>query len=350
MCKTRSVTAALFRILLLWGLITVSGCAWLDNHQRQIIYRPTPTAAGNVPELRPGDERFFLSVPEPGAPQRITLWWLPHAKPHAPTLLYLHGTFRNLQENLHKIDALRAAGFAILAVDYRGWGESTAIIPSEQSILQDAQLAWAELVRREPCPTQRVIYGHSMGSGVAVDLASHLQSPTDYGGVILESAFTSFTDVAHEAGRLASLLNLFTHERFASIDKIAHVQAPLLMIHGTQDSTIPIKLGRRLYEAASPPKQWLSIEGGQHSDLDLKGQPAYQDALVAFRTRYLAPQPEYSVCSPRSEARDAYPVNGQSQGVAPVQPIPMPIAAAIQSEYLASPACAPCPHSSSDRQ
>lgn len=116
---------------------------------------------------------------------------------------------------------------------------STPIIPSEPTILQDAEVAWAELQRREPRTAQRVIYGHSMGSGVAVALASRLRAPADYGALILESAFTSFSDIAREAGLLASLLLWFNHERFDSLDKIAHIHAPLLMLHGNLDTTIP---------------------------------------------------------------------------------------------------------------
>ena len=67
----------------------------------------------------------------------LALWWLPHADPAAPTLLYLHGTFRNLYRNHPKMEALRAAGFSVLAVDYRGWGDSTAIVPSEKTILAE---------------------------------------------------------------------------------------------------------------------------------------------------------------------------------------------------------------------
>ncbi len=259
--------------------------------QRQMIYRPTPASVTEVAGLRPGDQRFFLDVPQADAGQRIELWWLPHATRDAPTLLYLHGTFRDLSDNLHKINALRDAGFAVLAVDYRGWGRSTPITPSEQTILQDAHLAWAELVRRELRPAQRVIYGHSMGSGVAVDLASKLPSQNDYGALILESAFTSFHDVARQAGWLAQLVWWFGHERFASIDKIASIHAPLLMMHGDRDGTIPIALGQRLFAAANAPKQWLGIVGGEHSNLDLVASAQYHDTLQAFRHKYLSKPP-----------------------------------------------------------
>ncbi len=286
-----SVTARICRWLLLLALLGSSGCAWLDGHQRQILYRPAVGAPADFTGLREGDERYVVSVPNPhGPPQQLAMWWLPHASPDAPTLLYLHGTFRNLFGNLHKMASLREAGFSVLAVDYRGWGESSMIIPSEASIMIDAQLAWSELAKHQPNAQKRVIYGHSMGSGAAVDLASQLHSPADFGGLVLESAFTSFDDVAHEAGTLVSLVNLFNRERFASIEKIGRVQAPLLMLHGTRDDTIPIRLGERLFAAANPPKQWLAIEGAAHSDLNLVNPALYQATLRGFANRYLSGQ------------------------------------------------------------
>jgi pimeloyl-ACP methyl ester carboxylesterase len=282
-----SVTVVFVRAAMLLALLLSSGCAWLDMQQRQIIYRPTVGAPPDFSGLRAGDVRYFIDVPDTGAPQRLAIWWLPHGTPDAPTLLYLHGTFRNLFQNLHKIESLRAAGYSVLAVDYRGWGESSVITPSEASIRQDALLAWAELKKRQPKAGQRVIYGHSMGSGVAVDLASRL-APADYGGLVLESAFTSFTGVAHASGWLARLLNLFNGEQFASIDKISQVQAPLLMLHGNLDSTIPIQLGQQLFAAANTPKHWLVVEGATHSDLDQVNPALYQATLRRFAADHLS--------------------------------------------------------------
>ena len=287
------------RIFIALSLLSTSGCAWLDARQRQIIYRPTQGVPADFAGLRAGDERYFVTVPpaaarsssdagnDSSAAQHVEMWWLPQADKNAPTLLYFHGTFRTLFDNMHKIEALREAGFAVLAVEYRGWGLSTPITPSEQSILQDADVAWAELQRREPRAKRRVIYGHSMGSGVAVDLASRLRARSDYGALILEAAITSFSDVAREAGLLAWFISRFNNERFASIEKIARVQAPLLMIHGSLDTTIPIRVGEKLFAAANPPKQWLTIEGGDHSDLDQIGHAQYQAALQHFMNKFL---------------------------------------------------------------
>lgn len=301
----RRGTGLLAYVLALF-LLSSSGCAWLDAKQRELIYRPTAGMPADFAGLRPGDERYFVNLPltpvnpsgqaqfateEAQAVQRIELWWLPHPDKNAPTLLYFHGTFRTLFQNMPKIEALREAGFSVLAVDYRGWGLSTAIIPSEQSIQQDAGLAWAELQRREPRSCSRVIYGHSMGSGVAVDLASRLRAGVDYGAIILESAFTSFKDVAREAGFVAGLAAYASKERFASDQKIGDVHAPLLMIHGSLDTTIPMVLGSSLFDAANMPKEWHGIEGGSHSDLQQVGKAEYQALLKNFINRYLATKP-----------------------------------------------------------
>ncbi|OIP19710.1 MAG: alpha/beta hydrolase [Comamonadaceae bacterium CG_4_9_14_3_um_filter_60_33] len=293
-CKASSVTALFLRLGLLLALLASSGCAWLDAKQRTLIYRPTAGVPADFAGLSNGDERYLVSLSASNtavdAPQYLALWWLPNAHARAPTLLYLHGTFRNLFGNQRKIEALRSAGFSVLAVDYRGWGESSALTPTEQSILADAQVAWGELTKRQPDAKHRVIYGHSMGTAVALDLASRLQSPADYGGLVLESAFTSFDDVASSVGILGSLLNLFYPDDFDSLGKIAKVQAPLLMMHGRDDDTIPIQLGERLFAAASPPKHWLAMENAKHSDLDIANPALYQATLQSFAERYLSGQ------------------------------------------------------------
>jgi pimeloyl-ACP methyl ester carboxylesterase len=283
-----SVTAAWFlRIMaLLCVVLSCSSCAWIDAQQRLLIYRPSTEKAPDHYVVRPGDRYYFVDLPAASTAQRLSFWWMPNAKPQAPTLLYFHGTFRDLYGNRRKLQALRDAGFSVLGVDYRGWGESSVLVPSEKSILQDADVAWNELKKLQPLSNQRVIYGHSMGSGVAVDLASRL-NPSDYGGLVLESAFTSFNDVAREAGLLAQFLNLFNAEHFDSLSKITRIHAPLLMLHGDLDTTIPIQLGAHLYAAANSPKQWIALTGASHSDLDKINPTLYQSSLHDFTDTYL---------------------------------------------------------------
>ena len=268
--------------LLLIG--SLSSCAWLDTKERQLVLRPTSGKPANFEGLRPGDVAYALAVASPNVdtPQQIQMWWLPHANANAPTLLYLHGTFRNLYQNIQKINALREAGFAVLAVDYRGWGDSTPIVPSEASIYADANSAWAELVQRQANPNRRVIYGHSMGGGVAVELAHTKRKGVDYGALILESTFTRWPDVGAANGALGTVLSWFSSQRFASIDKIASVDAPVLLLHGMADTTVPISLGRRLFAAAPKGARMVEIEGGSHSNLQREAPAVYQQAMRAL--------------------------------------------------------------------
>ncbi|HEX3139532.1 MAG TPA: alpha/beta fold hydrolase [Rhizobacter sp.] len=262
-------------------LSLLGGCAWWDTKERSLVYRPTPGRSADFKGLRPGDEMYFVSVPGSvtGSHEKLQLWWMPHADPQAPTLLYLHGTFRNLSRNYPKIEALRDAGFAVLAVDYRGWGESEPIIPSEPSILADADVAWTELVYHQPDPRKRVIFGHSMGGGVAIDLASRKHYLIDYGALIVESTFTSLPDVAASVGVVGTIASWITRQRFYSIDKIAQVDAPILMMHGDADQTVPVDLGRKLRDAARPGVHWVEFPGGSHSGLHREFPEKYQEAV-----------------------------------------------------------------------
>jgi pimeloyl-ACP methyl ester carboxylesterase len=258
----------------------LASCAWLDTKQRQLALRPTPAVNASFDGLRPGDVVLNRETAgSDGAAERVQLWWLPHPDGQAPALLYLHGTFRNLFQNLPKIDALREAGFAIVAVDYRGWGESTPIVPTEQSIYDDARLAWHELEKRQPDPCRRVIYGHSLGGAVAVDLASQLRFGTDYGALILESTFTSVPDVSAAAGFWGQLGAMLTTLSFDSRSKIGKVDAPILMLHGELDRTVPIELGRQLRDVAPADTRWIEIAGGPHSRLHSYAPQAYQQAM-----------------------------------------------------------------------
>jgi uncharacterized protein len=277
------------------GLCLLCSCSWLDVKQRELALRPTPgrpsAFADGSPALLaafgPTDLRYTIDVPATPdtlvnaqlGPHKLSLWWLPQADPQAPTLLYLHGTFRTLYTNLPKIQALRQAGFAILAVDYRGWGDSTPIVPSEETISSDVKSAWSELQRRQPDANRRVIFGHSMGGAAAVTLASGLHVGKDYAALVLESTFSRLSDVAAAAGFWGRVGAALTTLQFDSASRIAGIDAPLLMLHGTADTVVPISVGRRLRDLAPPATRWIEVPGGTHSQLHTEAAEVYQQAF-----------------------------------------------------------------------
>lgn len=260
--------------------LAAPGCAWLDAKMRNWVYRPERRIPDAFRGLASGDEAFDLESGSGDERGTIRLWWLPNADPRAPGLLYLHGTFRNLYRNQPKIEAIRAAGFSVLAVDYRGWGDSAPILPSERTICEDAQSAWQELLRRMPAPNRRVVFGHSMGGGVASWLAPKVGHGADGASLlVIESSFTTLADVGRSVSYLGYPLAWFSSQHFDSQSRIAGIGMPLLMMHGRQDRTVPFALGERLFAAATQPKEFVAFEHGTHSELHTEDPDLYQRSL-----------------------------------------------------------------------
>lgn len=265
----------------------LSACAWIDAEQRELIYRPTPGTLSDWQAITAHDEFLWLPVEplagvsmtverEPASPGLRAIW-VPQADPAAPAVLYLHGTFRNVFQNRPKIAAIHAAGLAVLAVEYRGFGDSTLVLPSEQSINQDAEVAWQEFARRVPEAARRVVFGHSMGGAVAVELAwRHRGSPSTFATLVLESTFTSMSDVARDRYPWAALLEALATQHFGSMEKIGQVDSPTWVLAGTSDHTVPSRHSQRLYAAVKRACALVMFEGGSHSGLHREFGPAYQ--------------------------------------------------------------------------
>lgn len=265
---------SVMRCCLLLALAGLQACASLDDWQRQKIYRPTPVQSPaewqRLLAQRPDVQAFTVAAGNSGEQVVVLHLPAPAGAASAVRVLFLHGTFRHAFQNLGKAEPLRQAGLEVFVPDYRGWGASSALVPSEQSIHADAWAVWQALQARPQAdgrPVRWVIYGHSMGSAVAVHLASRLQGATGVCALVLESSFTSFADVADAGagwfGRLASGLG---SERMASVDVIGRVSVPVWLMHGSLDKTIPLELGRRLFEQAPEPRYWRQWPLG-HSDL-----------------------------------------------------------------------------------
>ncbi len=270
--------------------LPLAGCAALDERLRLAVFRPSTDAPPVFDALRAGDRILRVPADDPArSGQWVELWWMPADDPRAPTLLYLHGTYRNLYRNHPKMQAIREAGFSVLAVEYRGWGGSSPLVPSEETVSADAETGWRELVRRQPDPRRRVVYGHSMGSGVAVGLAARHASADDHGGLILESAFGRAADVAVATSALLAPLTWVRDLGFDARGRIAEVRVPLLMLHGEADRTVPIELGRALFDAARAPRTFVSFERGSHSRLHEDDPECYRAELAAFAQTLRAP-------------------------------------------------------------
>lgn len=173
-------------------------------------------------------------------------------------------------------------GFSVLAVDYRGFGQSRGPLPSERSVYQDALIAWEHLARLQPEASKRFIYGHSLGGAVAVNLAHELaddkQSP-QAAGLIVESSFTNLGDVATAVSNTSLPVRWLLSQEFDSLSKIGAVGVPVLIAHGRDDRYVPARFSEALFDAAREPKQLLLIDGANHNNSLRMAANSYRQAL-----------------------------------------------------------------------
>jgi fermentation-respiration switch protein FrsA (DUF1100 family) len=256
------------RLLVLVALAGVTaGCR--ESVEARFIYYPSrsisidPSSAG----LR------FRELTFPAADGvRLHGWLIPGRSP--TTLLYSHGNAGNIADRVPiarlLVDQL---GVGVFLYDYRGYGRSEGM-PSETGLVEDARGARAALLRERIAADDIVYFGRSLGAAVTVDLA--LAEPPR--GVVLESPFVSVRAVANTV--LPGVGWLF-RRRWDSLAKIGKLRAPLLILHGDADQTIPYSQGRALFAAAPEPKTFFTIRGGRHYDMDVAWSE-YWDAWRAF--------------------------------------------------------------------
>ncbi len=273
-----------FFCLVIAALLTL-GCATLDEKQRAWIFQPSDRAWGSSGDMARDMDAVWIdfSSSVTRAPARLHGLWLAADGPkatHGPVLLYLHGARWNVEGSAPRIRRLQELGFSVLAIDYRGFGKSTSELPSEASAYEDAHAAWAWLAAKYP-QRDRYIFGHSLGGAIAIDLASQVD---DERGIIVEGTFSSMPDLADTMsyGWLQGswLPGALITQRFDSLNKVAKINAPLLVVHGENDNLIASALGRKLYDAAPGPKKFLLISGGSHFSTMSMGQTQYRDALA----------------------------------------------------------------------
>jgi hypothetical protein len=202
-------------------------------------------------------------------------WFVPcQSSPNAPTVLFLHGNAGNISHRVERLEIFRDLGVHLLLLDYRGYGQSEGI-PNEAGTYQDALAAYQWLVQEKGAdPKQIVIYGESLGTAIAVDLAA--KQPC--GSVVLEAPFTSIGDMAQKMFPILPVRRL-VRNRYDSLSKIGQVQAPILIFHSRRDEVIPFHHAERL-TAASHAKL-VELQGG-HSDLFLVSAEKYKQAMRQF--------------------------------------------------------------------
>lgn len=204
--------------------------------------------------------------------------WYAETRADRPVIVWCHGNAGNVINRLENMKLLYQSGLSVFLFDYRGYGRSQSLRPSEEGLYLDAVGAYDYVTRtRRVRPERIVLFGRSLGAAVAGELAA--QKPA--AALILESAFPSIEAVAkfHYGGLPVHWL---LGAEFRLIDRLPHLSLPKLIIHGDRDDIIPIELGRQVFESAKPPKEWHVIHGADHNNTYQVGGAAYFRRVATF--------------------------------------------------------------------
>ncbi|MDB5309202.1 MAG: alpha/beta hydrolase [Gemmataceae bacterium] len=267
---------SLLALTALGGLVLATGCATLAGGaaaiEDSIVFQPRLYPRGDwTPDPRIEDVYFTSSD---GV--RLHGWFAePDRNPPRAVVLFTHGNGGNVTTRRQVLHLFRdQLGAAVLVFDYRGYGKSGGT-PTEPGVLDDARAARRWLAARAGVREGDIVLaGHSLGGGVAVDLAA----ADGARGLVLEGTFTNLPDVAASHVPLLPVRAVM-QARLDSLSKIRAYRGPLLQVHGDADRIVPYALGRKLFEAANEPKQFVTVPGGGHSD---PPTPEYAAALDRF--------------------------------------------------------------------
>jgi pimeloyl-ACP methyl ester carboxylesterase len=228
--------------------------------EQALSFDPEPFIPGQTWRLPEGGEEVsFLNRDR----LRLNGWLISsRSQPASATIIYFHGKSGNISGSGWLGAKLASLGFDVLLFDYRGYGKSEGQIMDEQEMYADADAAYEYVVNeRRVSPEQVILYGHSLGTTAAVDLASRRRCSA----VILESGLSSASDMASSIlPWVPRWLHALGKNRFESASKLAKVYSPVLVTHGEPDAVVPTEQGRALFSSAREPKRLMIFPGAGH--------------------------------------------------------------------------------------
>ena len=254
-----------------WLLLAFAVWALLAWYANRSVFLPMPYPAGDWS----AQSRLHAQDVGMTTPDRVHLhaWWVQPAKPDFVTL-YLHGNAGNVTHREAAMRTLLAVNSAVLLLDYRGYGKSSGS-PTERGVYVDAETAYVTLRNQHWQPGNIVLFGESLGTAVAVELASRLPCA----GLVLEAPFPSARAVAQTVIPILGPLCVWG---FDTRSRLAAVHAPILVVHGRNDEVIPFRLGQAVFAAAREPKRFYEIPSAGHNDIPESGGPDYVQVLREF--------------------------------------------------------------------
>lgn len=250
-----SLLPALIGLLVVIGALVYLGITSLEPF---LIYRPERARTDPAEAMLAGVEEIELKTPDGNS---VLAWWSP-PQPGRPTILYFHGNGGSLADRANRIARFQQAGLGVFMMTYRGYGGSTGR-PTERDNVADARRAYEHLLEMGLRPREIVLFGESLGTGVAVQLAA----AREVAGLILDSPYTSMVDLARLHYPLLPA-GLVMKDRYETTRHIGGVSAPLLIIHGAADQIVPVEMARQVFATARAPKEFVEFPGAGHIEHD----------------------------------------------------------------------------------
>ncbi len=275
--------------MLLWIPIIIIGVylalmIYIYLNQDKMVFYPTDDFSLQPEQLGLTYENIQIEIHKDTI---IHGWFFPSKdSTDSKAVLFCHGNAGNISHRLETAQYLHDLGVAVFMFDYRGYGYSTGE-PSEEGVYNDAENSLDWLVQTKNYkPEDIIIFGRSLGGAVAVELAGRVQS----GGLIVESSFTTVGDLGKKMFPIFPIKSLIRYS-FNSLDKIAKISTNKLITHSPDDEMIPFQMGKKLFEAAKEPKQFVSLSGG-HNSRAYFNDSAYKNALLKLFYGENSGQPE----------------------------------------------------------
>jgi len=255
----------------------LASLALLFVFQRNVLYVPNTTAPDLAEAGLRGVMQALHTTTEDGL--QLLAWYRPPPSNPGAVLVYFHGNAGHIGHRADRVRPYIEAGYGVLLVEYRGFGGNPGQ-PSEQGLYADARAALDFLGRQGIARERMVFYGESLGTAIAVEMA------TTHGcaALVLEAPFTSVAAVAQSRYWMFPVRQLVL-DKFDSLSKIVRIRCPLFLMHGERDRIIPIRYGRELFDAAPDPKAAKWFPEGNHTNFDEFGGPA---AVMEFLRQHHA--------------------------------------------------------------
>ena len=247
-------------VVIVLGLVVVVGAPYLE---RALLYHPD--TARRAPAVYGLDQFTETIIDSADGQAQLVIWHRP-ARDGAKTVLYFHGNAGHLGNRAERLASFAGAGLGVAIMAYRGFSGSTGT-PSEAHNVADAETVLNWLQARGTGLDRIVVYGESLGSGIAVQLAAR---HTGIAGLVLDAPYTAIVDVGAQAYPFLPV-RLMMRDRYETRRYIARTTCPILIVHGDQDEIIPVDMGRELARMAGPRAEFRVINGAGHADHHLRG-------------------------------------------------------------------------------